>query len=127
MRGVQGGGRRAWRAETHAGARDCLKRSVCDVCGQPACCPHTRHRPSAPSAVNGFGLALVIPCVSSMVADLHPPDSRGGAFGMMGLTGGWAAGWGFRGGWVAVEGMLMPGKLWAHGWVPAGGRTVCDA
>ncbi|EFN58437.1 hypothetical protein CHLNCDRAFT_140406 [Chlorella variabilis] len=37
-------------------------------------------------AVNGLGLALVIPCVSSMVADYHPPETRGGAFGMMGFT-----------------------------------------
>ncbi|KAL4436794.1 hypothetical protein ABPG75_003933 [Micractinium tetrahymenae] len=37
-------------------------------------------------AVNGFGLALVIPCVSSMIADYHPPETRGNAFGMMSLT-----------------------------------------
>lgn len=37
-------------------------------------------------AVNGLGLALVIPCVSSMIADYHPPETRGNAFGMMSLT-----------------------------------------
>ncbi|KAI7836114.1 hypothetical protein COHA_009993 [Chlorella ohadii] len=37
-------------------------------------------------AVNGFGLALVIPCVSSIIADYNPPDTRGRAFGIMSLT-----------------------------------------
>ncbi len=36
--------------------------------------------------VNGLGLALVIPCVQSLIADYYPPDARGNAFGMMGLT-----------------------------------------
>jgi MFS family permease len=36
--------------------------------------------------VNGVGLALVIPAVSSMIADYHPPETRGRAFGMMSLT-----------------------------------------
>lgn len=36
--------------------------------------------------VNGLGLALVIPCVQSLIADYYPPDSRGKAFGAMGLT-----------------------------------------
>ena len=35
---------------------------------------------------NGLGLALVIPCVSSLIADYYPPDARGRAFGFMGLT-----------------------------------------
>ncbi|GAB4813864.1 hypothetical protein N2152v2_000910 [Parachlorella kessleri] len=37
-------------------------------------------------AFNGLGLALVIPCVQSLIADYYPPDCRGNAFGMMGLT-----------------------------------------
>lgn len=44
-------------------------------------------------AVNGLGLALVIPCVQSLIADYHPSDVRGNAFGMMQLTtslGAWA-------------------------------------
>ncbi len=37
-------------------------------------------------AFNGFGLALVIPCISSLIADYHPPETRGHAFGTMSLT-----------------------------------------
>lgn len=37
-------------------------------------------------AINGFGLALVIPCVQSLVADYHPSESRGKAFGFMFFT-----------------------------------------
>ena len=37
-------------------------------------------------AFNGLGLALVIPCVQSLVADYHPSEARGQAFGFMGLT-----------------------------------------
>lgn len=40
------------------------------------------------SAANGFGLALVIPCVQSLVADYNPADVRGQAFGLLGLTAG---------------------------------------
>eukprot|EP00884_Botryococcus_braunii_P002021 jgi/Botrbrau1/1181/Bobra.0162s0063.2 len=40
------------------------------------------------SAANGFGLALVIPCVSSLVADYNPSEVRGQAFGLLGLTAG---------------------------------------
>jgi MFS family permease len=35
------------------------------------------------SGVNGLGLALVIPCLQSLTADFHPPESRGKAFGWM--------------------------------------------
>jgi hypothetical protein len=38
------------------------------------------------AAVNGLGLALVIPCAQSLIADLNPPDQRGRSFGMMQLT-----------------------------------------
>lgn len=37
-------------------------------------------------AFNGLGLALVIPCISSIIADYHPPDTRGKAFGIMGFV-----------------------------------------
>ncbi len=37
-------------------------------------------------AFNGLGLALVIPCISSLVADYHPSDMRGKAFGVMGFV-----------------------------------------
>lgn len=36
--------------------------------------------------VNGIGLALVIPCVQSLIADYHPSESRGRAFGFMFFT-----------------------------------------
>ena len=47
-----------------------------------------RVAPPVLPAVNGFGLALVIPCVSSIVADYNPADTRGSAFGIMSFTGG---------------------------------------
>lgn len=37
-------------------------------------------------AFNGMGLALVIPSVQSVVADCHPAEQRGRAFGLMSLT-----------------------------------------
>lgn len=37
-------------------------------------------------AFNGLGLALVIPCISSLIADYHPPETRGKAFGIMGFV-----------------------------------------
>lgn len=40
------------------------------------------------SAFNGFGLALVIPCIASLTADYHPAETRGRAFGLMALTSG---------------------------------------
>lgn len=40
------------------------------------------------SAFNGIGLALVIPCIASLIADYHPPESRGQAFGLMAFTSG---------------------------------------
>ena len=39
------------------------------------------------AAANGLGLALLVPCCQSLVADLHAPESRGRAFGLMQLTG----------------------------------------
>ncbi len=44
--------------------------------------------PAAPqamsfSAVNGLGLALVIPAAQSLVADYYEERSRGGAFGLL--------------------------------------------
>ena len=61
------------------------------VCSEQGLLPAV-WRPSATEphltrpAVNGVGLALVIPAVSSMIADYHPPETRGRAFGMMSLT-----------------------------------------
>ena len=49
-------------------------------------------------AINGVGLALVIPSGQSLIADYYPPASRGRAFGALYLTG-------------AVGGML--GSLYA--------------
>lgn len=46
---------------------------------------HSRTYPQAmvACAFNGLGLALVIPCLQSLTADFHPPESRGRAFGWM--------------------------------------------
>lgn len=41
---------------------------------------------SAFSAANGLGLALVIPCAQSLMADYYPAEQRGRAFGAMSLT-----------------------------------------
>ena len=38
-------------------------------------------------AINGVGLALVIPSGQSLIADYYPPASRGRAFGWLYLTG----------------------------------------
>ncbi|KIZ04451.1 hypothetical protein MNEG_3510 [Monoraphidium neglectum] len=48
---------------------------------------HSLHAAMAFAAVNGLGLALLVPCCQSLVADLHPPERRGRAFGLMQLTG----------------------------------------
>lgn len=34
-------------------------------------------------AFNGVGLALVIPCIASLIADYNPAEKRGSAFGLM--------------------------------------------
>jgi MFS family permease len=39
------------------------------------------------AAVNGMGLALLVPCACSLTADLFPAAARGRAFGVMTLTG----------------------------------------
>ena len=36
---------------------------------------------------NGLGLAMVIPCIQSLIADFSPADSRGRAFGAMNFVG----------------------------------------
>lgn len=46
----------------------------------------TVHQGIATWALNGVGLALMIPNAQSMVADYYSADSRGSAFGMMCLT-----------------------------------------
>lgn len=38
------------------------------------------------SAWNGLGLALVIPCVQSLIADSYSASSRGRAFGLLFFT-----------------------------------------
>ena len=37
-------------------------------------------------AFNGVGLALVIPCVQSLIADYTQAETRGNAFGVMYFT-----------------------------------------
>ncbi|KAK2080470.1 hypothetical protein QBZ16_000323 [Prototheca wickerhamii] len=44
------------------------------------------HQAMFACALNGVGLALVIPSVQSVVADSCPPEKRGRAFGTMSLT-----------------------------------------
>lgn len=44
------------------------------------------HQAMIACALNGVGLALVIPSVQSVVADSCPPEKRGRAFGAMSLT-----------------------------------------
>ncbi|KAK9866373.1 hypothetical protein WJX84_011358 [Apatococcus fuscideae] len=63
-------------------------------------------------AFNGLGLALVIPCVQSLVADYHPSEARGQAFGLMGLTSSFG---GLVGGFFATNvGATQP--LGLEGW-----------
>lgn len=38
------------------------------------------------SCINGLGLALLIPCVQSLLADYYSPASRGRAFGLLYFT-----------------------------------------
>ena len=39
------------------------------------------------SGMNGIGLALVVPCVQSLIADYTPAEKRGAAFGVLYFTG----------------------------------------
>lgn len=39
------------------------------------------------AGINGVGLALVIPCCQSMIANSYPAEKRGIAFGLMQTTG----------------------------------------
>ncbi len=39
------------------------------------------------AAFNGLGLALLVPCCQSLIADLYTSETRGRAFGTMQLTG----------------------------------------
>jgi MFS family permease len=39
------------------------------------------------AGINGMGLALLVPCCQSLIADLFPAEARGRAFGLMQLTG----------------------------------------
>ena len=47
----------------------------------------TLHQAIACWAVNGLGLALVIPSGQSLIADFYSPATRGKAFGTLYLTG----------------------------------------
>lgn len=38
------------------------------------------------AAFNGLGLALLVPCCQSLIADLYPAEQRGRAFGTLQLT-----------------------------------------
>jgi MFS family permease len=38
------------------------------------------------AGVNGLGLALLVPCCQSLIADLYPAEQRGRAFGTLQLT-----------------------------------------
>jgi MFS family permease len=38
------------------------------------------------AALNGVGLALLVPCCQSLIADLYPAEQRGRAFGTLQLT-----------------------------------------
>jgi MFS family permease len=42
-------------------------------------------------AVTGIGLAVIVPTTGSLVTDYFPPEKRGRAFGVLGLTGGMGA------------------------------------
>ena len=41
---------------------------------------------AAARALNGVGLAVVLPSIQSLVADAHAPEKRGVAFGWLQLT-----------------------------------------
>ncbi|KAK9846327.1 hypothetical protein WJX81_001569 [Elliptochloris bilobata] len=41
------------------------------------------NRATAWVALNGVGLALVLPCVQSLISDIYAPESRGRAFGLL--------------------------------------------
>jgi MFS family permease len=47
----------------------------------------TLHEAMFYCAINGIGLALVIPCAQSLIADYYHADMRGQAFGLMAFTG----------------------------------------
>ena len=70
-------------------------------------------------AFNGVGLALVIPCVSSLIADYNTPEKRGSAFGLMSLisaTG--EAGSNFSQSWqmtIACDGQTVKPTQVLHG------------
>lgn len=92
-RWVSGQGRRAAEADRHD-RRRCYGTARAVLLPTASChAPLPNPYPAAPP-VNGFGLALVIPCVSSMIADYHPAETRGNAFGVMGMTGGGVGGGG---------------------------------
>ncbi|WIA28672.1 hypothetical protein OEZ86_011208 [Tetradesmus obliquus] len=46
----------------------------------------TLHQAMMFAGVNGLGLALLVPCCQSLIADLYPAEQRGRAFGTLQLT-----------------------------------------
>ncbi|WXG44649.1 MAG: MFS transporter [Promethearchaeati archaeon SRVP18_Atabeyarchaeia-1] len=38
-------------------------------------------------AITGIGLAVIIPTTNSLISDYYPPEKRGAAYGLLGLTG----------------------------------------
>ena len=50
-------------------------------------CSLSRMQAAAFASLNGVGLALVLPCVQSILADVYSPDRRGLAFGLVLTTG----------------------------------------
>lgn len=68
------------------------------------------------SCVNGLGLALLIPCVQSLLADYYTPANRGRAFGLLYFTSSLGELEAWWGGGVRSEGLLV--EWWCRG-VPA--------
>lgn len=66
------------------------------------------------SAWNGLGLALVIPCVQSLLADMYSSATRGRAFGLLFLT----SGLGALPPWHLLTRARMNARMTAsHGWL----------
>ena len=50
-------------------------------------CDPSLAQAAAFASLNGVGLALVLPCVQSVLADVYSPERRGLAFGLVLTTG----------------------------------------
>ena len=76
------------------------------------------------AAFNGLGLALIIPCIQSLIADYYPAASRGKAFGSLFLTSslGQVAGGFFA---TAVGGRTIAGTAgWRFAFFLVGGISI---